>query len=64
MAWAATLATLRDRIWAGRLPLEIRLSPAECRTYDRSDPFLVGGLALSVLPHNPPPPFLLSFLSI
>ena len=32
---------LQETIWGGSLPLEIRLSPAECRTYDQSDPYLV-----------------------
>ena len=32
---------LQEAIWGGSLPLEIRLSPAECRKYDQSDPYLV-----------------------
>jgi autophagy-related protein 5 len=32
---------LQEKVWAGRLPLEIRLAPSECRTYDQSDPYLV-----------------------
>lgn len=42
MASQASLATLQDKIWKARLPLEIRLSPSECRTYDQCDPYLVG----------------------
>jgi autophagy-related protein 5 len=32
---------LQERVWAGRLTLEIRLAPAECRTYNEADPYLV-----------------------
>lgn len=32
---------LQDEIWDGSVPLEIRLSPQECRIYDKSDPYLV-----------------------
>ncbi|KAL9622534.1 MAG: hypothetical protein Q9204_008016, partial [Flavoplaca sp. TL-2023a] len=33
--------TLQDAIWDGSVPLDIRLSPQECRTYDNSDSYLV-----------------------
>lgn len=32
---------LQDAIWDGSVPLDIRLSPQECRVYDKSDPYLV-----------------------
>jgi len=42
MVFQMSLLKLQEKIWDGRLPLEIRLAVAECRTYDRSDPYLVG----------------------
>jgi autophagy-related protein 5 len=42
MVFQMSLSKLQEKIWDGRLPLEIRLAVAECRTYDRSDPYLVG----------------------
>jgi autophagy-related protein 5 len=35
---------LRERVWNGSIPLEIRLHKGDCRTYDDSDPYLVRGL--------------------
>ena len=32
---------LQAAIWNGSIPLEIRLSPSECRIYDQADPYLV-----------------------
>ncbi|KAI9767596.1 MAG: autophagy protein 5 [Geoglossum simile] len=32
---------IQKRIWEGSLPLEIRLSPSECRSFDQSDSYLV-----------------------
>ena len=32
---------LQDAIWNGVIPLEIRLSPAECRVYDQADSYYV-----------------------
>jgi autophagy-related protein 5 len=32
---------LRESVWNGSIPLEIRLDKADCRTYDDSDPYLV-----------------------
>jgi len=32
---------LRERVWNGSIPLQIRLSKEDCRTYDDSDPYLV-----------------------
>ena len=38
---AAKLVNLQRRIWNGSIPLEIQLSPSDCRTYDESDTYLV-----------------------
>lgn len=38
---SAALLALQRRIWDGSLPLEIRLAPADCRTYADSEPYLV-----------------------
>ena len=38
--WQMSLSKLQEKIWHGRLPLEIRLAPSECRTYDVCDPYL------------------------
>lgn len=35
------LSALQRKIWAGSLPLEIKLAASECRTYDQSEPYLV-----------------------
>ena len=32
---------LRQSVWNGSIPLEIRLNKADCRTYEDSDPYLV-----------------------
>ncbi|KAI9693728.1 MAG: autophagy protein 5 [Bathelium mastoideum] len=41
---------LQKKIWEGSVPLSITLSPAECRTYDDSNPYLVQCPRLSYLP--------------
>jgi hypothetical protein len=41
MANEPSLTTIQQRIWDGKLPLEVALDPAECRTFDDSDPYLV-----------------------
>ncbi|GME32655.1 2-nitropropane dioxygenase NPD [Neofusicoccum parvum] len=41
MASQRDLSALQQQIWAGSIPLEIRLASTECRTYDDSDPYLV-----------------------
>jgi hypothetical protein len=41
MASSPTLGSIQQRVWEGKLPLEITLSPSECRTYDQSDPYFV-----------------------
>ncbi|KAL8706156.1 MAG: hypothetical protein Q9201_000791 [Fulgogasparrea decipioides] len=42
--------TLQDAIWDGSIPLDIRLSPSECRVYDQADPYLIQYPRLSYLP--------------
>lgn len=42
-----SLAKVQQRVWQGRLPLEIRLARSECRTYDVCDPYLVSCCAPS-----------------
>ncbi|KAL8924618.1 MAG: hypothetical protein Q9208_003933 [Pyrenodesmia sp. 3 TL-2023] len=42
--------SLQDTIWNGSLPLDIRLSPAECRIYDQADSYLIQYPRLSYLP--------------
>lgn len=37
----ASSTILQESIWNGSLPLEIRISPTECRIYDKADPYLV-----------------------
>ncbi len=41
---------LQSSVWEGSLPIEIRLSPSECRVYDHADPYLVQYPRLSYLP--------------
>lgn len=41
MASGPTANAIQQRVWEGRLPLEILLAPSECRTYDKADPYLV-----------------------
>ena len=40
-ASSAPLASIQRLVWDARLPLEIRLAPAECRTFDQADPYMV-----------------------
>lgn len=35
------LNELRSRIWQGSIPLQIALSPLDCRTYEDSIPYMV-----------------------
>ncbi|KAJ9401961.1 hypothetical protein DTO282F9_1251 [Paecilomyces variotii] len=44
------LNAIQQKIWEGRLPLEIVLSPPECRTYDQADSYLISYPRLSYLP--------------
>lgn len=44
------LAELQEKVWGGSIPLEIRLAPSDCRTYDESDPYFVQPPRLSYLP--------------
>lgn len=43
------LADLQQKIWAGSIPLEIRLSSSDCRTYDDCDPYFIQCPRLSYL---------------
>ena len=43
------LANLQEKVWAGSIPLEIRLAASDCRTYDECDPYLVQCPRLSYL---------------
>ena len=42
------LRALQEVVWNGSLPLEIRLSPSESRTYDQTDPYLVRSIKTSL----------------
>ncbi|KAA6407556.1 MAG: autophagy 5 [Lasallia pustulata] len=59
MTTPTELRALQEVIWNGSLPLEIRLSPSESRTYDQTDPYLIHYPRLSYLPFLLPPPRLL-----
>lgn len=50
MASSPTLGSIQQRVWEGKLPLEITLSPSECRTYDQSDPYFISSPRISYLP--------------
>jgi hypothetical protein len=41
MAVGSSLSLMQETIWQARLPLEIRLAPSECRTFDKADVYLV-----------------------
>ncbi|KAL1989131.1 hypothetical protein VTN96DRAFT_3678 [Rasamsonia emersonii] len=45
-----SLSAIQQRVWEGRLPLEIVLDPSECRTYDQCDPYLISYPRISYLP--------------
>ncbi|KAH0387129.1 autophagy protein 5, partial [Aureobasidium melanogenum] len=45
----AAIANIQKKVWAGSLPLEIRLASADCRTYDETDPYLINVPRLSYL---------------
>ncbi|KAL9115314.1 MAG: hypothetical protein Q9227_000635 [Pyrenula ochraceoflavens] len=49
-ASTSSLAALQDKIWKGRLPLEIRLSAQQCRTFDQSEAYFISVPRLSYLP--------------
>ncbi|MCJ1375305.1 autophagy protein 5 [Loxospora ochrophaea] len=44
------LQPLQEAVWNGSLPLQIRLSPSDCRIYDQADPYLIQHHRLSYLP--------------
>ena len=50
MTTAREAQILQSSVWRGSLPIEIRLSPSECRVYDQADPYLVQYPRLSYLP--------------
>ncbi|KAI9879809.1 MAG: autophagy protein 5 [Pleopsidium flavum] len=50
MAKQEDLNQVQKTIWDGSLPLEIRISPSDCRVYDMSDPYLIQCPRLSYLP--------------
>jgi hypothetical protein len=50
MSGSTVLAALQTKIWAGRVPLEIRLAPQDCSVYDQTDPLIVS--------LSPPPAYL------
>ncbi|KAK2785878.1 autophagy protein 5 [Onygenales sp. PD_12] len=41
---------IQRKVWDGRIPIEITLSPSECRTYDKADPYLIRYPRVSYLP--------------
>lgn len=41
MSGQDTLISIQSTIWDAKLALEIRAAPAECRTYDEVEPYLV-----------------------
>lgn len=41
MSTREVTSRLREKVWNGSIPLEIRLDRNDCRTYDESDPYLV-----------------------
>ncbi|PLB45438.1 putative autophagy protein Apg5 [Aspergillus steynii IBT 23096] len=47
---SAGLSDIQKAVWDGRLPLQITLAPAESRTYDQTDPYLIAYPRLSYLP--------------
>ncbi|KAF2263637.1 autophagy protein 5 [Lojkania enalia] len=44
-----TATSLRQKVWHGSIPLEIRLHRGDCRTYDESDAYLIQFPRLSYL---------------
>ncbi|KAH7073031.1 autophagy protein 5 [Paraphoma chrysanthemicola] len=49
MSYRDVTSRLRERVWNGSIPLEIRLHKGDCRTYDDSDPYLIQFPRLSYL---------------
>ncbi|KAJ5980249.1 hypothetical protein N7481_007547 [Penicillium waksmanii] len=46
----ASLPAIQRSIWAGRIPLKIILAPAESRTFDQTNPYLISFPRVSYLP--------------
>lgn len=42
----SSIPALQQHIWAGSLPLEVRLAASDSRTYDQTDPYLVSLLCM------------------
>lgn len=49
-ATSSALLSLQRKVWAGSIPLSIRLAPSDCRTYDQADAYLIHVPRLSYLP--------------
>ncbi|KAH7401815.1 autophagy protein 5 [Phaeosphaeria sp. MPI-PUGE-AT-0046c] len=49
MSTREVTSRLRESVWNGSIPLEIRLDRNDCRTYDESDPYLIQFPRLSYL---------------
>ncbi|KAK2865122.1 hypothetical protein FQN49_003890 [Arthroderma sp. PD_2] len=47
---AAVSNTIRQRVWEGRIPLQINLARKECRVFDQADPYIISFPRLSYLP--------------
>lgn len=48
-AASRNVVALQSKIWSGSLALEIKLAASDCRTYDKSEPYLVQFPRLSYL---------------
>ncbi|KAK4499920.1 hypothetical protein PRZ48_008106 [Zasmidium cellare] len=46
---SSSISALQSKIWNGSLALEIRLASSDCRTYDKSEPYLIQYPRLSYL---------------
>ena len=43
---------LREGVWSGGVPIEVRLHNGDCRTYDESEPYMVGAYSSSLVWSN------------
>lgn len=46
---SSSLQAVQQQVWDGALPLEIRLSPLDCRTYDVSPSYFVSRVGANLL---------------
>ncbi|KAF7714802.1 Autophagy-related protein 5 [Penicillium ucsense] len=46
----ASLASVQQCIWEGRIPVEIALAPSESRSYDKTDTYMISCPRISYLP--------------